>query len=73
MTDNNKEIKLQSLFDQMDEILANMENKEISLEDMFDMYHKGMDLLKECTEKIGHIEKKMLALDEEGGMYEFES
>lgn len=72
MTEKNQEKTLQDLFHDMDQILEYMEGKETSLEEMFDMYHQGMKLLKQCDEKIGTIEKKMLALDERGDLYEFE-
>ena len=48
-----------------------MEKEEISLEDSFQLYHKGMDLLKQCNDKIDKVEKKMLILDEEGETHEF--
>ncbi len=49
-----------------------MEAEDISLEESFALYHKGMDLLKSCNDKIDKIEKKMLILDEEGETHEFE-
>ena len=42
------------------------------MEESFALYHKGMDLLKSCNDKIDKIEKKMLILDEEGETHEFE-
>ena len=50
-----------------------MEKPDVSLEDSFRLYHKGMDMLKSCNEKIDKIEKKMLILDDEGVSHEFES
>ena len=35
------------------------------------MYHKGMELLKVCNDKIDTIEKKMMVLDENGEEHEF--
>lgn len=49
-----------------------MEAEDISLEESFELYHKGMDMLKSCNDKIDKIEKKMLVLDEEGEVHEFE-
>ena len=48
-----------------------MEEEEVSLEDSFGLYHKGMELLKNCSGRIDAVEKKMLILDEEGGTHEF--
>ena len=62
---------LEELFGQLEDTIQKMEKEEISLEDSFQLYHKGMDLLKQCNDKIDKVEKKMLILDEEGETYEF--
>ena len=38
---------------------------------MFVEYKKGMDLLKICNDKIDKVEKKVMMLNEEGGLDEF--
>ena len=48
-----------------------LEDEEITLEDSFQAYKKGMDLLKICNDKIDKVEKKVLMLNEEGGLDEF--
>ena len=48
-----------------------MEGEDVTLEDSFRLYHRGMDALKQCSERIDEVEKKMLILDEEGGTHEF--
>ena len=62
---------LEELFGQLEDTIQKMEKDEISLEDSFQLYHKGMDLLKQCNDKIDKVEKKMLILDEEGETHEF--
>ena len=62
---------LETVFEQLDEIVEKLEGENVSLEDSFGLYHKGMDLLKVCNEKIDTIEKKMLILDENGEQHEF--
>ena len=62
---------LEELFVQLEDAIRKMENEDISLEDSFSLYHKGMDMLKLCNEKIDKVEKKMLVLDEEGDAHEF--
>ena len=62
---------LDELFGQLEDTIQKMEKEEISLEDSFQLYHKGMDLLKQCNDKIDKVEKKMLILDEEGETHEF--
>ena len=65
------EQSLETVFEQLDEIVEQLEAEEVSLEDSFGLYHKGMDLLKVCNEKIDTIEKKMMMLDENGEEHEF--
>lgn len=62
---------LEQLFEQLDNIVNNMEEENVSLEESFQLYHKGMDLLKECNDKIDTVEKKMMILDEDGEQHEF--
>lgn len=62
---------LEAVFEQLDEIVAQLEGESVSLEDSFQLYHKGMDLLKSCNEKIDTVEKKMQILDENGEEHEF--
>ena len=65
------EQSLERVFEQLDEIVEQLEAEDVSLEDSFGLYHKGMDLLKVCNEKIETIEKKMMVLDENGEEHEF--
>ena len=64
---------LQDIFAQLDEVIEGMEQEEVSLEETFELYHKGMDMLKLCSDKIDKVEKKILLLDDEGEEHEFES
>ena len=65
------EQSLETVFEQLDEIVEQLEAEDVSLEDSFGLYHKGMDVLKVCNEKIDTIEKKMMMLDENGEEHEF--
>ena len=64
---------LQDIFAQLDEVIEGMEQEEVSLEETFELYHKGMDMLKLCSDKIDKVEKKIPLLDDEGEEHEFES
>ncbi len=70
MTEEN-EVGLDELFEQLEATIHSMEEEDVSLEDSFRLYHKGMDVLKRCSDRIDEVEKKMLILDEEGGVHEF--
>lgn len=61
---------LEMVFEQLDEIVDQLEETEVSLEDSFSLYHKGMELLKVCNDKIDKVEKQMLVLDEDGEQHE---
>lgn len=61
---------LEQTFEELDEVIKQLEQAEVSLEDSFALYHKGMELLKDCNEKIDTVEKKIMMLDEEGGQHE---
>ena len=56
---------------ELDLIVQRLESREISLEDSFVMYQKGMELLRQCSGKIDTVEKKMLKINEDGGLREF--
>lgn len=62
---------LEAVFQELDEVVKKLEGEGVSLEESFQLYHKGMDLLKVCNEKIDTVEKKMMILDENGEAHEF--
>ena len=69
--DVKEELSLEELFQSLEETIRRMEAEDVSLEDSFTLYHKGMDTLRMCSERIDEVEKKMLVLDEEGELHEF--
>lgn len=68
-----KEETLEEMFTQLESVIKTMEQGDVSLEETFDLYHKGMNMLKSCNDKIDKVEKKMLILDDKGGAHEFEN
>ena len=65
-----KDKSLEEVFEELDEVVGQLEESTISLEASFSLYHKGMELLKVCNDKIDKVEKKMLILDENGEQHE---
>lgn len=51
---------------ELEGLIEKMEDRESSLEETFTYYEKGMRLVKECSEKIDQVEKKIQVLAEEG-------
>ena len=68
-----KKETLEEMFTQLESVIKSMEQGDISLEETFDLYHKGMNMLKSCNDKIDKVEKKMLILDDKGEAHEFEN
>ena len=70
-TEQVSELTLEEAFEQLDTLAERLENKDISLDESFQVYQKGMELLKQCSEKIDLVEKKMLQVNEDGQLTEF--
>ena len=49
----------------------NLEKGDLSLEESFRLYKQGMDMLRQCSEKIDQVEKQVLLLEENGETHEF--
>ena len=67
----NQEAPIEENLKELDGIVEKLESRDISLEESFTLYQKGMELLKQCSSKIDRVEKKMLVMNEEGGLDEF--
>ena len=63
---------LEELFEQLGNILADMENPELSLENAFMLYEQGMKKIQRCNQKLDTVEKKMLQIAEDGTEVPFE-
>ena len=66
-----KNVSIEEAFENLDNILEQLEDRDISLENSFKMYNKGMELLKYCNDKIDTVEKQMLQIDDNGELNEF--
>ncbi len=66
-----KNLSIEEAFENLDTILEQLEDRDITLENSFQLYHKGMELLKYCNEKIDTVEKQMLQIDDNGELNEF--
>ncbi len=66
------ELTLEESFEKLDEMIERLEERDVPLEESFEIYKKGMEMLKDCNEKIDTVEKKMLQIDADGELTEFE-
>lgn len=69
--DTLQELTVEESFAELDQLIRQMENDSPSLEESFRLYARGMQLLKNCSEKIDVVEKKMLRISEDGTLVEF--
>ncbi len=65
------DLSLEETFGQIEEVIAHLETEEITLEQSFQEYNRGMKLLQHCNETIDRVEKKVLQINEDGGLDEF--
>ena len=65
------DLSIEEAFVKLDALLEKLSDKDVSLEESFSVYEEGTKLLKYCTEKLDKVEKKMLVMNEEGGLDEF--
>lgn len=63
-------ISLEEALEKLDEAVARLQTEDISLEESFAVYKEGMDYVKFCSETIDRVEKKVLMLNQEGGLDE---
>ena len=61
---------IEETFKELDGIMEKLEAPDTSLEDSVAFYEAGMKLVRECSEKIDKVEKKILILQEGGGDHE---
>lgn len=66
-----KALPLEEAFAQIEEVIAHLETEEITLEESFQEYNRGMQLLQHCNSAIDRVEKKVLQINENGGLDEF--
>ena len=66
-----QELSLEDSFAQIEEVFRRLETEDITLEESFSAYNQGMALLAKCNESIDRVEKKVLKVNEDGGLDEF--
>lgn len=66
-----QDLPLEEAFAQIEEVIAHLETEEITLEESFQEYNRGMQLLQHCNSAIDRVEKKVLQINENGGLDEF--
>lgn len=62
---------LEEGFSKVEETIAKLQEEELPLEQSFALYKEGMELLKNCTEKIDYVEKQVKIMSGEGELDDF--
>ncbi len=70
-TEKEQALSLEETFAQIEEVIGRLEAEDITLEQSFAEYNRGMALLAQCNETIDRVEKKVLKINEDGGLDEF--
>ncbi|MGN0514237.1 MAG: exodeoxyribonuclease VII small subunit [Lachnospiraceae bacterium] len=66
-----KQISIEESFEQLDEIIANLEKGDLSLEKSFQLYNDGVKLIKNCNTQLDKVEKQIIILNENEADDEF--
>lgn len=72
MSERSRKLSIEESFDYLDEVIEKMEDEDITLEESFSLYEKGMKVLKEASEAIDEVEKKVKLIDNEGKTEDFD-
>lgn len=64
------EQSIEKNFEEIENIIEQLEAPDISLEQAFGVYSKGMKKLQECHGQIDRVEKQILKLNEQGDLEE---
>lgn len=57
---------LETSFEELKEIIGQLEQENVTLDESFKLYNEGMKLLKFCNDSIDKVEKEMIILSENG-------
>ena len=58
-------LKLEEIFEKLEEITGRLESGDLSLEESFQSYEAGMKLVREASARIDTVEKKIRILSGE--------
>ena len=58
-----KKVSLEESFEQLETIIEQMKTGDMTLVDSFKKYEEGMKLIKNCSNSIDRVEKKLIVLE----------
>ena len=60
-----QEALVREIMEELESIIEKMEDRESTLEESFACFETGMKLVKECSQRIDKVEKRIMVLSEE--------
>lgn len=58
-----KKVSLEESFEQLEDIIGQLQKGDMTLEESFKKYEEGMKLIKNCSNSIDRVEKKLIVLE----------
>lgn len=58
-----KKVSLEESFEQLETIIEQMKTGDMTLEESFKKYEEGIKLIKNCSNSIDRVEKKLIVLE----------
>lgn len=62
-----KKKKFETALERLEEIIHALENKELALDDSLTLFQEGVELYKQCHQKLEEAEDKITMILEENG------
>lgn len=66
-----KTVSLEERFEQIENIINQMEAGEVSLDTSFELYKNGLEEIKAANAMLEDMEKAMMIMNEDGSLEEF--
>lgn len=63
MAAKKKEISMEEMLRQVDQIIKDLQTGELSFEENLATYQRGTELLKECSGRLEKAEKELIVLE----------
>ncbi|MGN0438814.1 MAG: exodeoxyribonuclease VII small subunit [Lachnospiraceae bacterium] len=64
MEDKKETFQLEHAFQEIEQIIGQLESDQLSLKESIDLYGKGVKLVANCKEELAGIEKEMIIIGE---------
>lgn len=65
-----QQINFEDAMNQLEEVVAQLENGDVPLEKAIDLFQKGMQLSQLCSQKLAQVERKIEMIVENGAEIE---